>query len=78
MYATSKATQPDKQVIIFSAIVIRNGRKPSVPWASFLGMFKHYQTHPELDRQDMTYEMLIEILVGLFGQETVDFLLVGR
>lgn len=69
LYNRVPAKEPDKQLIIYGKSVIEKDMKPTLKWTVWLSMLKGYQT--EMVAKDKWYDTLREILVYLFGDQTV-------
>lgn len=73
LYSDSRrvpAEKPDKQIIIYGKSAIEKGLPvPSLSWSVWLSQFKGYQKG--LVEKDQWFYDLREILVHLFGEETV-------
>lgn len=77
MYDKVEAIAPDKHGIDYAYIMVSNGRLSQLgSWGRYLSMLKYYNAHPELVR-DETYSRLLDVLVGVSSQATVDHLTLG-
>lgn len=72
LYREIAPVQVDKQLIIYAKSAVDVKSSPSLSWDIWLGMFKSYQSG--IIVKDEIYEQLRQILVYLFGEETVNFM----